>query len=841
MNEREIFISALEKAPSERQAYLDQACGADLNLRRHIQALFEVDAHAGSFLESPPAGILATIGAQDCTLLNRTIGPYRILEQIGEGGMGLVFMAEQTQPVRRKVALKVVKPGMDTRQVVARFEAERQALAIMDHPHIAKVFDAGVTESGRPYFVMELVRGVPITTYCDERRLTTRQRLELFVLVCQAVQHAHRKGVIHRDFKPSNILVTQHDTVAVPKIIDFGIAKATSQPLTELTLFTHFTQMLGTPLYMSPEQAEMNGLDVDTRSDVYSLGVMLYELLTGTTPFESETLKKVGLDEMRRMIREDEPPTPSRRFSTMSAQACSTISERRGVDGRRLVQVIRGELDWIVMKALEKDRERRYESASALVADLQRYLDDEPVEACAPTTGYRLQKYVRRNRRTLATVGIIALALVTATAVSTWQAVIARDAQHQAEGDRDRAEAAESRATTEAAIARAVNRFLQEDMLKNDSPDGYNWKRNPDLTAREALNRASVKVAERFRDQPLVEAAIRTAIGEAYDMLDYHLPEVEHFERALQLRRAHLGPDHPDTLQSMKQLAGAYAWVGRASESITLYDELLTNARARLGPDDPLTLDLVCHLSIAWRRAGHWQRAMRLLEPVVEKDAALRGPAADRASGAAHVLGMLYMDAGKPLEAAARLEKVLAVREATRGPDDPDTLYALKTCAAAYQMAGKLDEADHLYRCALERERKRKDSTAQIGVAHTLVWLSSNSLLRERYKEAELQVREATSIYEKNEKTRPDSDDWVPSYLMSLLGGALLGQKKYADAEPLLLNGYEGVKQREATLPAPFRHRLTETGERVIRYYEETNQPEKAREWRRKLGNDSKK
>jgi serine/threonine protein kinase len=291
---------------------------------------------------------------------------------------------------------------MDTRQVVARFEAERQALALMDHPHIAKVFDGGTTASGRPYFVMELVKGVPITDYCDRERLTTRQRLELFLSVCQAVQHAHQKGIIHRDLKPSNVLVEVHDVIPVVKVIDFGIAKATGQQLTDKTLFTGFAQLIGTPLYMSPEQAGQSSLDVDTRSDVYALGVLLYELLTGTTPFESETLKKVGLDEMRRIIREEEPPTPSQRLSTLEAKACSTVSERRGVDERRLRQLLQGELDWIVMKALEKDRNRRYESASAMAADVQRYLNDEPVAACPPSAGYRLRKYARRHRRLLA-------------------------------------------------------------------------------------------------------------------------------------------------------------------------------------------------------------------------------------------------------------------------------------------------------------------------------------------------------------------------------------------------------------------------------------------------------
>jgi serine/threonine protein kinase/tetratricopeptide (TPR) repeat protein len=423
---KSIFGQALAiDTAQERAAFLDQACAGDQSLRAELESLLAaLDQAGGDFLKQPALALGATAdlepeGAGEKTAgiltcrdsVGDWIGPYRLLEQIGEGGMGLVFMAEQHQPMRRKVALKVLKPGMDTRQVVARFEAERQALALMDHPNIARVFDGGVTLAGRPYFVMELVRGVPITEYCDQYRLAPRQRLELFALVCQAVQHAHQKGIIHRDLKPSNVLVTLHDTVSVPKVIDFGIAKAIGQPLTERTLFTQFSQLVGTPLYMSPEQAEMNGLDVDTRADVYALGVLLYELLTGGTPFESETLRQAGLDEIRRIIREDEPPRPSQRLSTLSAQASSTISERRGLDGRRLARLLRGELDWIVMKALEKDRNRRYETASAFALDIQRYLTDEPVRACPPSALYRARKFGRRNKRSLA---ILASALIVA-------------------------------------------------------------------------------------------------------------------------------------------------------------------------------------------------------------------------------------------------------------------------------------------------------------------------------------------------------------------------------------------------------------------------------------------
>jgi serine/threonine protein kinase/tetratricopeptide (TPR) repeat protein len=443
MNEELLFAEAVGKKGEARTAFLDRHCKDNLILRQRLEALLWANDYPDPDLEPAAPRESATLHEPNSERPGTVICPYKLLEQIGEGGMGLVFMAEQAQPVRRTVALKVLKPGMETRQVVARFEAERQALAIMDHPHIAKVHDAGVTESGRPYFVMELVRGVPITQYCDERRLSTRQRLELFVIVCQAVQHAHQKGVIHRDIKPSNVLVSHHDIVAVPKIIDFGIAKATGSAvggLTNRTLFTHFAQMIGTPLYMSPEQAEMNGLDVDTRTDVYALGVMLYELLTGTTPFESETLKKVGLDEMRRLIREEEPPTPSRRFSTMSAQACSTICERRGVDGRRLGQVLRGELDWIVMKALEKDRNRRYETASGLAADVHRYLNGEVVQACPPSVGYRLRKFVRRNRGPVLAMAGVFLLLLGGVAGTTLGLVQARQAEREAQNARERVE-----------------------------------------------------------------------------------------------------------------------------------------------------------------------------------------------------------------------------------------------------------------------------------------------------------------------------------------------------------------------------------------------------------------
>ena len=405
----ELFVEAMEVPPGEpRSVFLDQRCQGDAALRERVERLLKAHQEAGSFLYDDAATIQQD--ASECR--GAEIGAYKVLEPLGEGGFGIVYVAEQTEPVRRKVALKVIKPGMDTREVIARFEAERQALAMMDHAYIARVFDGGATRQGRPFFVMELVDGAPISQFCDEARLSARERLTLFIRVCQAVHHAHQKGVIHRDIKPSNVLVTLHDGVPTPKVIDFGIAKALNQRLTEHSLYTQMAQVVGTPLYMSPEQAERSVLDIDTRSDIYSLGVLLYELLTGTTPYGRESMKGISIDELRRMVREVEAPPPSARVSTFADEERSTVCERRKVDARKFVQSLRGDLDLIVMKCLEKDRSWRYESAAALAADVQRHLDAEPVEACPPSTLYRVRKLLQRRRGSVIAVSGVAISLL---------------------------------------------------------------------------------------------------------------------------------------------------------------------------------------------------------------------------------------------------------------------------------------------------------------------------------------------------------------------------------------------------------------------------------------------
>jgi serine/threonine protein kinase/Tfp pilus assembly protein PilF len=553
----ELLHEAKAQPPgAERDRFLAEACGDDAALREQIVSLLKADTDEGEsdFLKK-------TLLLRPTPLVTEKpgdrIGRYKLLEQIGEGGCGVVYMAEQEEPVRRRVALKVIKLGMDTKQVIARFEAERQALAMMDHPNIARVLDVGATDTGRPFFVMELVRGIKITDYCDQNKLSTNDRLDLFIQVCQAIQHAHQKGIIHRDIKPSNILVTQHDDVAVPKVIDFGIAKATLGPLTDKTVFTAFAQFLGTPAYMSPEQAQMSGLDIDTRADIYSLGVLLYELLTGNTPFNAKELLAAGMDEMRRKIREDEPAKPSTCLSTMLAMDLTTVARHRHAEPPRLIHLIRGDLDWLVMKCLEKDRTRRYETANALVMDLQRHLSNEPINARPPSRAYRLQKAWRRNQLTFAAAGAVIVALLLGVVISSWQAVRATRAMATAVAEKHRAD-------QEASTARRVTESLQQ-MLGLIDPDAAsrsimslsavrlqvmlglvhpNATRGPEYTLLQLVDDFANDLEGKLADQPAAAAELHATIGRAYACRGAREKARKHLRRALELGRSTFGDQH---------------------------------------------------------------------------------------------------------------------------------------------------------------------------------------------------------------------------------------------------------------------------------------------------------
>ncbi|MGE3775759.1 MAG: protein kinase, partial [Pirellulaceae bacterium] len=579
--DQEVFEAARRlESPDERLALVRRMCGGDAGAEARIVALLRAHDAAGRFLESTPPEIANLAGAAHSTLVESPgdeIGPYKLLQEIGHGGMGVVYMAEQCRPVRRRVALKIIKPGMDSREVVARFEAERQAMAMMDHAHIAKVLDAGTTASGRPFFVMELVKGIPINRYCDEQRLSLRERLELFVPVCQAVQHAHQKGIIHRDLKPSNILVALYDGRPVPKVIDFGVAKATSQKLTDKTMFTHFGQVVGTLEYMSPEQASVNQLDIDTRSDVYALGVVLYELLTGTTPLDRQRLASLAFDELMRIIRSEDPPRPSMRIS--STNTSPETAACRQLDLKKLNLLLRGELDWIVMKALEKDRNRRYESANGLAADLQRYLNDEPVTACPPSASYRFRKFARRNKVALATAGTVAVALIAGTAVSAWQAVRATRAEVRARANESRALAEETRARrAEAkalAAADAERTAKQAESAQREQAE-INFK-----LALDAVDRSFVQISENPRLQAHGLELLRR------DLLQ---TSKEFYEQFITQRRQ--DPELRRELgQAYLRLADIHQALGEPAEAVSLY-ELARNVREELLRENPANANL---------------------------------------------------------------------------------------------------------------------------------------------------------------------------------------------------------------------------------------------------------
>ena len=860
------------------------------------------------------------------------IGPYRLLEPIGSGGMGEVWLAEQTQPVRRRIALKLIKAGMDTGEVVGRFQAERQALALMDHPSIAKVFDAGSTSQGRPYFAMEYITGVPITTYCDRRRMTIRQRLELFVQVCEGVQHAHQKAIIHRDLKPSNILVSEVDGKPAPRIIDFGIAKATSQPLTAETLFTQTGAILGTPAYMSPEQAGSSGADVDTRTDVYSLGVVLYELMVGVRPLDFHGL---AFDETMRRLREDEAPCPSTKLRTLGGQV-STTAQDRGADPATLARQLRGDLDAIALKALEKDRSRRYGSPSDLAADIERYLNHEAVLAVPPSATYRARKFARRYRGALLTIGAFMLVLILAAAISIRQSI---------------------RANSESAVARAVSDFLLSDLLSQASiydPEAPIAKGDPNLKVRTLLDRAGARIAGRFQRQPEVEAAIRDTIGQTYLRLGLQSEARKQFERSLDLcfkalgnenpktiktrsrlavaaggegryaqaesllgqvlaaQRRVLGPEHPDTLESMSWLANIYRDEGKYPQAEALFDQVVQIARRVSGPKNVGTLYFMNRLAEVYYREAKYPQAEALGSQVLEirrqvlgpehpettvsmSDLAnvymgqgkftnaealyiqtleirrrLLGPEHSFTLAAMNNLGQVYSEEGKYGPAEALDNQALEIRRRVLGPEHPETLMSMGNLACDYSLEGKYSQAEALFAQTLGVERRvlgpeswltvnalsdaasmyQREGTYSLAETYAAEVLAARRhnlgpqsavtmdaaadlvlacVSRGKFTEREPLAREAVEFDRKN---RPD--DWQRFRAETLLGASLAGQKKYSDAEPLLLEGYRGMLARKDHIGVPDRYHLSRAREWLVKLYQAWGKPESAAEWSKK-------
>lgn len=728
-SEREIYASAVKiENALARQEFLAEACGEDEPLRERIDKLLAAKFDNGDNLlaaAAPASGVgevddsklhpSSTRGQQnDAKPQQPVIDRYRIIEEIGQGGMGTVYMAEQREPVRRKVALKVIKRGMDSEQVVARFEAERQALALMNHPNIAGVLDAGMTEDGRPFFVMELVRGIPVNEYCDRHKLTRDERLKLFQAVCQAVQHAHQKGIIHRDLKPSNILVELHDVSHVPKVIDFGVAKATSQRLTDKTLYTMFSQMIGTPLYMSPEQAELSGLDVDTRSDIYSLGVLLYELLTGTTPFDRETFQQASLDEMRRIIREDEPLRPSQKISTLNREQASTIAEKQSTDVRSLTGRPVQELDWIVVKTLEKDRSRRYESASALATDVGRYLGNETVLACPPSLAYQLRKFASRRRGVLASAALVAVSMFSAIGVSLRYAAVAQESSRQATTAKDEIERKnnllqkEIQAKNQAlsslleanAETKAVFDYLVEDLLEAASPGQAEGRQ---ILLVDAVANIGANVDNAFKDQPKLRASAKHALGRVFSDLGKRDAARDSYFESYELRKQHIGENAKETLDSYVRYADALERLGRHDEAQKILEAVVAkndNGNALY----PNVGAARINLATVYIGQGDYTKARKLLTELTELTHGEDSDFKENVAIGLNNLGHLLVLEGNPESAETHLRQAEQLFQELHGPKHPTTLKVKYHIARALKAQGRAEQALKLFEEVLETQ-----------------------------------------------------------------------------------------------------------------------------------------
>ncbi len=769
------------------------------------------------------------------------VGPFRVIELLGQGGMGAVYLAEQTQPFRRRVAVKVIKPGMDSDQVIARFETERQALALMNHPNVARVLDAGTTSDGRPYFVMEHVPGVPITDYCDRHTLNTRERLKLFLSVCDAVQHAHQKGIIHRDLKPSNVLVALQDDVPVPKVIDFGVAKAIEQRLTEKTLYTEFGQLVGTPEYMSPEQAEMTVLDIDTRSDIYSLGVLLYELLVGALPFDRKALRRTPARDLPRLLSHEDPVTPSTRLSTLGADAADVAKKRR-TDSAALRKQLRGDLDWITMKALEKDRTRRYSTASQLADDIERYLSSQPVMAGPPSASYRIQKFVARNRGPVIAAAVVLLALVAGLAASSVLYF--------------RAERERQRADTQMRVAKRVSEFLTGLFEVSDPTEA----KGREVTARELLDKGATSISG-MKDQPVAQATLMDTMGHVYYTLGLYDQAANLLESAVRIRRQQLGPNSLDLALSTFNLAAVRVERGDSQEAERLAREALRIREQQLPPNDPDLARAVHLLGIAMQEAQRIDEAERYYKRAAEIMRQAPGDNEVDLAGIQNDLATLYQEKADYPKALELYQESVRVRRKRLGDADPTTVQVIVNMAGTLQLAGRYDEAAPLYKEGLARQRQvygnehplvattvgnlalvehelHNDAESErlfreaiaiqrktvgensLGVAISTSGLAKALQGQKQYAEAERLFRHAIDI------ERSSLGEQHPAYGIdsSNLAELLMDLKRYAEAEPLLLTA-----ERVLIASSGENHpRVAKTRRRLVRLYRETGRPELA-------------